>query len=92
MPLKMDAYDMKILGALLDNARSPLSKIAKKSRLRRENAQYRLSRLVDLGTIRAFSTVLDEEKLGLSHYVAFVALGNANQESERKMVEYLKGL
>ena len=70
--IKLDLYDKKILGILLDNSREQISTIAKKIRLRRENVHYKISRLVKLGLIKEFNMILNEKNLGLSHYILFL--------------------
>ena len=53
--IKLDAFDRKILEELIENSREQVSTIAKKVRLRRENVNYRINRLVRLGLIKEFN-------------------------------------
>ena len=88
--VKLDAYDKKILEILLNNSREQISTIGKKVRLRRENVNYKINRLIKEGLIKEFNTILNEEKLGLAHYVVFLELSNLKKDSEQKILEYLK--
>ena len=88
--IKIDAYDKKILEILLNNSREQISTIAKKVRLRRENANYKIDRLIKEGLIKEAITVFDEEKFDLSRYVMFLELINLQEDSERKILDYLK--
>ena len=88
--IKLDAFDRKILEELIENSREQVSTIAKKVRLRRENVNYRINRLVKLGLIKEFNTILSERNLGLSHYVVFIELVKLGDETEKQIIEYLK--
>lgn len=88
--IKLDAYDEKILEALLNNSREQVSTIGKKIRLRRENVNYRLNRLIKEGLIKEFNTIFNEKKLGLSRYVMFLELINLQENTEGEILDYLK--
>ena len=88
--IKLDAFDRKILEELIENSREQVSTIAKKVRLRRENVNYRINRLVKPGLIKEFNTILGERNLGLSHYVVFIGLVKLGDETEKQIIEYLK--
>lgn len=88
--IKLDAYDRKILESLLTNSREQVSAIGKKVRLRRENVNYKIHRLMKEGLIKEFNTILNEKKLGLHHYVVFLELINLQQDTEQNILEYLK--
>ncbi len=88
--IKLDAFDKKILEILIKNSREQISTISKKIRLRRENVHYRINRLIKLGLIKEFNTILNEKNLGLSHYVVFLELVKLGEETEKQIIEYLK--
>ena len=88
--IKLDAYDKKILEVLLDNSREQISTIAKKVRLRRENVNYKINRLIKENLIKEPLTIFNEENLGLSRYVLFLELINLQEDSEKKILDYLK--
>ena len=88
--IKLDAFDKKILEELIENSREHITAIAKRIRLRRENVNYRINRLVKLGLIKEFNTILNEKSLGLSHHVIFLELVKLGEETEKQIIEYLK--
>ncbi|MBL7148368.1 MAG: winged helix-turn-helix transcriptional regulator [Nanoarchaeota archaeon] len=88
--IKLDAFDKRILEVLIENSREQISTIAKKIKLRRENVNYRINRLIKLGLIKEFNTILNEKSLGLSHYVVFVELVKLGEITEKQIIEYLK--
>jgi len=88
--IKLDAFDKRILEILIENSREQITTISKKVRLGRENVHYRINRLVKLGLIKEFNTILNEKNLGLSHYVVFLELVKLEEETEKKIVDYVK--
>ena len=88
--IKLDAFDKRILEALIENSREQVSTIAKKIRLRRENVNYRIHRLIKLGLIKEFNTILNEKNLGLSHYIVFLELVKLEERTEKQIIDYLK--
>jgi len=88
--IKIDAFDKKILESLIENSREQITTISKKARLGRENVHYRIKRLVKLGLIKEFNTILNEKNLGLSHYVVFLELVKLEEGTEKQIIEYLK--
>ena len=88
--IKLDAFDRKILEILIENSREQVSTIAKKIRLGRENVYYKINRLVKLGLVKEFNTILNEENLGLSHHVVFLELVKLEEETEKQIIDYLK--
>ena len=88
--IKLDSWDKQILGILLENSREYVTKIGKRIKLRRENVNYRINRMIKEGLIKEFNTVISEKALGLTHYVVFLELINLHQNTERTILEYLK--
>ena len=88
--IKLDLYDKKILENLLNNSREHVTTIGKKIRLRRENVNYKINRMINEGLIKEFNTVINEKSLGLSHYVVFLELINLHENTEKAMLNYLK--
>lgn len=70
MPV-LDDLDRALLSLLLANARSPLSKVARRLGVARTTLSERLERLERSGIIRGYSVDLDLGKLGY-RYTAFV--------------------
>jgi len=88
--IKLDAYDKKIIEILLNNSREQLSTISKKIRLKRENVDYKIRRLIESKLIKEFNTEFNEEKLNIKHYTIFVQLMNLEENKEKEILSYLK--
>ncbi len=88
--MKLDVYDRRILEVLIENSEEQISAIAKKIRLRRENVNYRINRMVKSGLIKEFNTILNERALELSHYVVFVELIKLEEKTELEIIDYLR--
>ena len=87
---KLDAKDKKILGELFNNARTPVSQIARKARLSKESANYRLKRLLESGLLTGFNTVIDVKKIGWQAFFAYVRLKNVDIDEEKAIIDCLK--
>jgi Lrp/AsnC family transcriptional regulator, leucine-responsive regulatory protein len=88
--IKIDAYDKKILEILINNSREQITTIAKKVRLKRETVNYKINRLINLGLIKEFNLILNEKKLGLTHYTVFIELTNLKGDTEKEILDYLE--
>src|SRR3989344_561617 len=88
--IKLDAYDKKIIEILLNNSREQLSTISKKVRLKRENVDYKIRRLIESKLIKEFNTEFNEEKLDIKHYTIFVQLINLKENKEKEIITFLK--
>ncbi|MGH6762348.1 MAG: Lrp/AsnC family transcriptional regulator [Phyllobacterium sp.] len=64
---KLDSFDIKIIEALVENGRLPITDLSQKVGLSKTPCQVRLKRLIDEGYILGFRAVLDPQKLGLDH-------------------------
>jgi|UniRef100_UPI0035C9F8CF Lrp/AsnC family leucine-responsive transcriptional regulator len=68
---RLDPFDVKIIAALVEDGRMPVTELAARVGLSKTPCQVRLKRLVAEGYILGFRAVVDPAKLGLDH-VAFV--------------------
>jgi len=66
----LDQFDVKIIHALLEDGRMPVTELAKRVGLSKTPCQVRLKRLLSEGYILGFRAVVDPIKLGMDH-VAF---------------------
>lgn len=87
--LKLTANDRKIIKELYDNARTPVSVIAKKVLMSKEGINYRINRLLKTGLLTGFNTVVDIKKLGLQMYFVYIQFRNIDIEKEKQIHEYL---
>lgn len=62
----MDKTDEKILSALVENSRMPISKISKKTDIPDSTISNRIKKLEKNGVIEKYTTILDPEKVGIN--------------------------
>ncbi|PEQ12725.1 AsnC family transcriptional regulator [Novosphingobium sp. PC22D] len=69
--MQVDEFDRRIIAALQEDARMPVSAIAERTALSATPVSRRLKRLEDEGLIEGYAPILDERKLGfeLNAYV-----------------------
>lgn len=83
----MDKLDKKILAALMQNARQPITQLAKKLKISREVATYRIRKLQERGVIKAFITKINAEQLGYTYASLFLTLKAGGEQAFK---EYIK--
>ncbi len=66
--MKLNDSDYKLLSYLYHNNREPLSKIAKATKLSREQVDYKLKKYLGSGLIKKFFTVFNYSAFGYTHY------------------------
>ena len=67
---RIDQFDMRIIEALMDDGRLPVTELAIRVGLSKTPCQVRLKRLIAEGYILGFRAVVDPAKLGMDH-IAF---------------------
>lgn len=82
----MDKIDNNILRILMENSRIPLTQLAKKLKISREVATYRLNKLKKEGTLLDFVTEIDLEKMGFVGVAVFV---NVKATKQKEFKEFL---
>lgn len=87
--LKLDLIDRKILYELDINARIPLTQLAKKLKIGREKANYRLNNLIKKGIIRKFVTMANPAKFGYCVYKLFLKFQNTTLEIETEIFNWM---
>lgn len=90
MEEKIDLKDRKILAELDFNARESITKIAKKIRISKEVALYRIKKLENSGIIKQYSAIINTAKLGYYYCRLFIKFQNTNKEIEQKIINHLK--
>lgn len=63
----LDATDMKILNALLTDARLPVTELAKRVGLSKTPVALRIRKMEEMGLITGYRAILSPLKLGLTH-------------------------
>jgi DNA-binding Lrp family transcriptional regulator len=86
----LDEKDRKILAELDRNARQTDSEIARKVRISKQVANYRIKNLVDKGIISNFYTLINVGELGFSSYYLFFQFENLNEKEEKSLLEQIK--
>ncbi|MFC1768942.1 Lrp/AsnC family transcriptional regulator [Nanoarchaeota archaeon] len=87
--INLDIKDRKILLALDEDSRQPVSKIARKVRLSKDVVNYRIKRLESQNIIKSYYTVLDVSKLGYYNFRVFLNFYNVTPEKEMEIINYL---
>lgn len=86
---EIDKTDRKILYELDTDARQPLSKIAASVRTSKQVVDYRIKRLVKMGVIKCFCTVIDHSKLGYFSFRVYLKLRNISPAKQKEILQYL---
>lgn len=81
--MKIDSTDLNILKILQQDARAPLSLIAKKTSASRPTIRSRIKRLKDLGIIKKFTVILNRDAI-IENIVVILEIGatDADKVSE----------
>ncbi len=89
MRINLDNTDRKILYELDLNARIPLTQLAKKLKIGREMAQYRVTQLQRNGIIRKFVTMGNPTKFGYCIYKLYFKFQNMTPEKFKEILQWL---
>jgi DNA-binding Lrp family transcriptional regulator len=87
--VKLDQHDRKILFHLSENARAPLSVLAKKIRLSRETVDYRIRRLIKEGVISIFAPIIDITHFGFYTYHVFFIINDITDKRKQMLIKSL---
>lgn len=87
---RLDVKDIKIFNALFENGRYPYSAIAKKVKVSRELATYRVKRLLDNKVINGFVTLINSKALGYLKYDIYLRFQKMREEKEKEIIQKLK--
>ena len=82
--VKLSTKDKRILELLDKEPNKPYSYIAKKIRISRQVAEYRIKKLLSQQTIYAFYTLIDSGRLGYSSFRVHLRVKNVSQEDYAK--------
>ncbi len=61
---QLDETDLKIIGKLQEDAKTPFTKIGEKLDIPDTTVHFRVKKLIDNGIIKKFTVLIDHEKLG----------------------------
>ncbi|MBN2142818.1 winged helix-turn-helix transcriptional regulator [Candidatus Woesearchaeota archaeon] len=86
----LDKKDLGILRELDFDARMSISSLAKKVRVSKEVANYRLKKLIDQKIIEGFVPVIDPFAFGYQMYGLHLRLRNANSEIRKELRDWVQ--
>ena len=89
---KLTKLDFAILGIIVNNARIPISDLAKQVKTTPSIVRTKLKRLEQKGVIIQYRIGVDLNKLGLELYKAIIKLDRFTKEDEAKLLEYLSNI
>jgi len=89
-PEGFDAKDVRLLAELDANARTPLTRLARRAGLSPQAASYRMAQLERRGAIRGYVTFFDMAKLGRMAYRLYVRLEDTAPGEEKSIIDYLR--
>jgi len=87
---RLDQFDMRIIEALMEDGRLPVTELAVRVGLSKTPCQVRLKRLIEEGYILGFRAVVDPAKLGMDH-IAFTEVKLADTR-EQALDEFNRGV
>jgi len=87
--VELDVKDQKIISSLSQNARMPLTRLAKKVGLSRDAVNYRIKGYEKNGVIQGYRTMVNISKFNYNNYHLFLKLNNPSPEIEHKIIEKL---
>ncbi|MFH1409210.1 MAG: winged helix-turn-helix transcriptional regulator [Nanoarchaeota archaeon] len=89
-PLNLDLIDRRLLATLDENARMPVSRIAKKLRVSRAVIDYRMHQLEKYGIIRGYVGFIDPYLFGLASWKTYLKFQNLSSEKEAEVLDHLE--
>jgi len=87
---RADKIDRKILSAIEEDARIKISNLARKARVSRTVAEYRLKQLEEKGVIRGYYCLMDPSKLGLTVWKLWISLHPASRSEKESFLSYIE--
>ncbi|MDD9954411.1 MAG: winged helix-turn-helix transcriptional regulator [Candidatus Woesearchaeota archaeon] len=89
---KLDDLDYAILGEIVNQARMPITELARRTKTTPAIVRRRLKQLEEKGVILQYRVGIDLNKLGLELYKAIIKVDRYTKDDDRKMREYLARL
>ncbi len=86
----LDVNDRKILSSIEADARIPISELARKTRISRIVAEYRLKQLEKKGIIRGYYCLLDPSQFSLTVWKLWVSLRSTSQSQREDFFRYIE--
>lgn len=87
---KLDEEDHKILNILVDDSRTKIVEMAKKTGISSDMVSYRIRKMEQDRIIRGYKCLFNAKELGYVTCKSFVFFKNINEEKKRAFLEYFK--
>lgn len=87
--MTLDSKDKQILSMLDNNARIPITVLAKKTHLNKDVVRYRINKLEGEKTIVGYYTIIDIHKLGYFTARVYFDLINVDEKLEMEFIKFL---
>ncbi len=87
--MKIDKLSLKILEKLEEDARKPLTEIAKSLNTSQQNVAYRLKILEENGILKQYYSILNLRKLGYTIYRTLFRLSNMDKKKHEEIIKFL---
>jgi Lrp/AsnC family transcriptional regulator, leucine-responsive regulatory protein len=87
---KLDELDKKLIKLMHENARTSLVNLSKELKLSLDAVKNRIKRLKEREIVSIYKTVINYEKIGFDHYKMLIFPREYSDETERKLIEFLK--
>ncbi len=87
---KIDGLDYKVLNILANNARIPLTELARKVKSTVEIVRSRIRKLEEKGIILGYRISVDLNKLGLEFFKAIIYFRTLSASDEKSLFEWMK--
>ncbi|MCD4739817.1 Lrp/AsnC family transcriptional regulator [archaeon] len=90
-PIKLDKKDKEVIRILCKDARTPLTKIAKKVALTPDGVKYKINRLITQGVLQGFTAIVNPEKIGLPlTSLVLISFWDFPPEIQNTLREYIR--
>ena len=87
---EIDGLDSKLLNILANDARIPITQLARKTNSTIEIIQARIKKLEQKGVILGYRIAVDFNKLGLEFFKVFIYFRTLSKEDEKSMFEWMR--
>ncbi|MBS3072810.1 Lrp/AsnC family transcriptional regulator [Candidatus Pacearchaeota archaeon] len=88
--MELKETDIKLLSYLYHNYREPISKIAKQTKLTRDQVEYKIEKYKNEGIIKKFCPIINYGKLGYNYFVILLLKLESKQEIKEFSLELKK--
>lgn len=88
----LDLREKKIIFELEKDARTPISKIAKKLKISKQLASYKLKKLEKSKIIEGYHAIIDTSRLGFTTYRVYLKFQNLNSVKKKEFLTFLSDL